>query len=72
VSTSGLEMSQNSSRLSWSFEEVDAKLKNIMAGIFRSIDSAADEYGKPGNYVLGANVAGFKKVAKAMMDQGVI
>jgi glutamate dehydrogenase (NADP+) len=72
VATSGLEMSQNSGRISWSFEEVDAKLKNIMIGIFRSIDSAAAEYGKPGNFVIGANIAGFKKVAKAMMDQGVI
>jgi len=72
VSTSGLEMSQNSTRLSWSFDEVDAKLKNIMAGIFNSMDSAAKEYGKPGNFVIGANIAGFKKVAKAMLDQGVI
>ena len=72
VATSGLEMSQNSARLSWSFEEVDAKLKNIMANIFHSIDKAAEEYGKPGNYVIGANIAGFKKVAKAMMDQGVV
>ncbi|MCL2175363.1 MAG: NADP-specific glutamate dehydrogenase [Treponema sp.] len=72
VATSGLEMSQNSARLSWSFEEVDAKLKNIMVGIFRSIDSAATEFGKPGNFVLGANIAGFRKVAKAMLDQGVI
>ncbi|MCL2185606.1 MAG: NADP-specific glutamate dehydrogenase [Treponema sp.] len=72
VATSGLEMSQNSARLSWSFEEVDAKLNKIMANIFHSIDSAAKEYGKPGNFVLGANIAGFKKVAKAMMDQGVV
>jgi glutamate dehydrogenase (NADP+) len=72
VSTSGLEMSQNSTRISWPFEEVDAKLKTIMVGIFRSMDEAAKEYGKPGNFVLGANIAGFKKVAKAMMDQGVI
>jgi glutamate dehydrogenase (NADP+) len=72
VATSGLEMSQNSARLSWSFEEVDAKLKNIMVGIFNSIDSAAKEYGKPDNFVIGANIAGFRKVAKAMMDQGVI
>ena len=72
VATSGLEMSQNSMRLAWSFEEVDAKLKNIMAGIFRSMDSAAKEYGKAGNFVIGANIAGFKKVAKAMLDQGVI
>ncbi|MDR0502683.1 MAG: NADP-specific glutamate dehydrogenase [Treponema sp.] len=72
VATSALEMSQNSARLSWSFEEVDAKLKNIMAGIFQSIDSASKEYGKPGNFMVGANIAGFKKVAKAMLDQGVI
>ncbi|MCL2276867.1 MAG: NADP-specific glutamate dehydrogenase [Treponema sp.] len=72
VATSGLEMSQNSSRLSWSFEEVDAKLKGIMTGIFKSIDEAGREYGKEGNYVVGANIAGFKKVAKAMLDQGVI
>jgi len=72
VATSGLEMSQNSARLSWSFEEVDAKLKNIMVGIFHSIDDASKEYGKPGNFVIGANIAGFKKVAKAMLDQGVV
>jgi len=71
VATSGLEMSQNSARLSWSFEEVDAKLKNIMIGIFRSIDDAANEYGKPNNFVIGANIAGFLKVARAMLDQGV-
>ncbi|MDR2941563.1 MAG: NADP-specific glutamate dehydrogenase [Treponema sp.] len=71
VATSGLEMSQNSARLSWSFEEVDAKLKNIMVGIFHSIDDAAKEYGKPGNFVIGANIAGFLKVARAMLDQGV-
>jgi len=72
VATSGLEMCQNSARLSWSFEEVDARLKGIMQGIFRSIDSAAKDAGKPGNFVIGANIAGFKKVAKAMLDQGVI
>jgi len=72
VATSGLEMSQNSARLSWSFEEVDAKLKNIMANIFHSIDDAARDCGKPNNFVIGANIAGFKKVAKAMLDQGVI
>jgi len=71
VATSGLEMSQNSARLSWSFEEVDAKLKNIMVGIFHSIDDAAKEYGKPNNFVIGANIAGFLKVARAMLDQGV-
>jgi len=72
VATSALEMSQNSMRLSWSFEEVDAKLKNIMCGIFHNIDDAAKEYGEAGNYVMGANIAGFKKVAKAMLDQGVV
>jgi len=72
VATSALEMCQNSARLSWSFEEVDQKLKNIMTGIFTSIDNASKEYGKPGNFVLGANIAGFKKVARAMLDQGVI
>jgi len=72
VATSGLEMSQNSSRLSWSFEEVDAKLKGIMTGIFKNIDEAGKEYGKEGNYVVGANIAGFKKVARAMLDQGVV
>jgi glutamate dehydrogenase (NADP+) len=72
VSTSGLEMCQNSARISWSFDEVDAKLKNIMCGIFNNIDEAAKECGKPGNFVIGANIAGFKKVARAMLDQGVI
>jgi len=72
VATSGLEMCQNSGRISWSFEEVDAKLKNIMAGIFNNMNSAASEFGKPGNFVIGANIAGFRKVAKAMLDQGVI
>ena len=72
VATSALEMSQNSARLSWTFDEVDAKLKNIMTGIFRNIDGASKEYGKPGNFVIGANIAGFKKVARAMLDQGVI
>jgi glutamate dehydrogenase (NADP+) len=72
VATSGLEMSQNSARLSWPFEEVDAKLKSIMVGIFHSMDDAAKEYGKAGNFVIGANIAGFKKVAKAMLDQGVV
>jgi len=72
VATSGLEMSQNSARLYWSFQEVDAKLKTIMTGIFHNIDDAAKEFDKPGNFVLGANVAGFKRVAKAMLDQGII
>jgi len=72
VATSALEMAQNSARLSWTFDEVDSRLKGIMVGIYRNIDDAAREYGKPGNYILGANIAGFKKVAKAMLDQGII
>ena len=72
VATSAREMSQNSMRLSWSFEEVDSKLRDIMVGIFRSIDGAAREYGMPGNYVAGANIAGFLKVAQAMEAQGVV
>lgn len=72
VATSALEMSQNSMRLSWSFEEVDSKLKDIMAGIFHNIDEAAKAYGMPGNYVAGANIAGFLKVAEAMEAQGVV
>jgi len=70
VATSALEMSQNSERLSWTFEEVDAKLKNIMVNIFHNLDNAAKEYGMEGNYVAGANIAGFLKVAEAMMAQG--
>uniref|UniRef100_A0A7C3N605 Glutamate dehydrogenase n=1 Tax=candidate division WOR-3 bacterium TaxID=2052148 RepID=A0A7C3N605_UNCW3 len=72
VATSGLEMSQNSIRLSWTREEVDQKLHNIMINIHKSCYDAAKEYGTPGNYVNGANIAGFKKVADAMIDQGVI
>ena len=72
VSVSGLEMSQNSERLSWSFEEVDGKLKEIMINIFHNLDDAAKEFGMPGNYVAGANIAGFKTVADAMLAQGVI
>jgi len=70
VATSGLEMSQNSERLSWSFEEVDAKLKGIMTGIYQNIAAAAAEYGMAGNYVAGANIAGFSKVVNAMIAQG--
>lgn len=70
VATSGLEMSQNSGRLSWSFEEVDAKLKDIMINIFRNIDKSAAKYGQPGNYVAGANIAGFEKVVDAMIAHG--
>lgn len=72
VATSGLEMSQNSERLSWSFEEVDAKLQGIMVNIFHAADDAAREYGVEGDYVAGANIAGFKKLADAMLAQGII
>ena len=71
VATSALEMSQNSERLSWTFEEVDAKLKNIMVNIFHNLDNAAKKYGFEGNYVVGANIAGFEKVADAMTAQGI-
>lgn len=71
VATSALEMSQNSERLSWSFEEVDAKLKSIMENIFVKADDAAKRYGQERNYVLGANIAGFEKVIDAMKAQGV-
>jgi glutamate dehydrogenase (NADP+) len=71
VATSGLEMSQNSERLSWTFDEVNARLKGIMANIFQATDEAAQRYGKPGNYLVGANIAGFTKVADAMLSQGV-
>ena len=72
VATSGLEMCQNSARLSWTFEEVDARLKTIMISIFKSCESAAIEYGMPGNYMAGANIAGFLKVAEAMKAQGCV
>lgn len=71
VATSALEMSQNSERLSWSFEEVDSKLKTIMVHIFHNLDDAAKRYGKDGDYVVGANIAGFEKVVDAMLAQGV-
>ena len=71
VATSALEMSQNSERLSWTEEEVDSRLKSIMTGIADTIDAAARKYGMPGNYVAGANIAGFEKVAEAMLAQGV-
>lgn len=72
VATSGLEMSQNSMRLSWTSEEVDKRLHNIMINIHRECTEAAEEVSTPGNYVNGANIAGFKKVAGAMLDQGVV
>ena len=72
VSVSGLEQSQNAMRLSWSFEEVDEKLKGIMKDIFTKVDDAAKRYGQEGNYVAGANIAGFEKVANAMISQGIV
>ena len=72
VATSALEMSQNSMRYSWTFEEVDAKLKQIMVDIFHNIDDAAKEYGVENNFVAGANIAGFKKVADAMLAHGIV
>ncbi len=72
VATSGLEMSQNSQRMGWSREEVDQKLNGIMVAIHKQCIDAAAEYGQPGNYVLGANIAGFVKIADSMIDQGVI
>ncbi len=72
VATSALEMSQNSERLSWTFEEVDAKLKQIMIDIFHKADDAAKKYGCEGNYVAGANIAGFEKVVEAMIAQGIV
>lgn len=72
VATSGLEMSQNSMRMSWSREEVDIKLRTIMKNIHSNCYSTAEKYGTPGNYVNGANIAGFLKVANAMMDQGIV
>ena len=72
VATSALEMAQSSGRLYWSTEEVDAKLKTIMVNIYHNIDSAAKKYGFEGNYVMGANIAGFEKVAEAMMAHGIV
>ena len=72
VATSGLEMSQNSERLSWTFEEVDAKLNGIMVSIYHAIDDAARRYSHEGDYVMGANIAGFEKVAAAMMAEGIV
>mgnify|MGYP000508905182 CR=1 FL=1 len=72
VATSGLEMSQNSLRLSWTREEVDGKLHGIMKAIHKTCVDTAEEYGTPGNYVNGANIGGFIKVADTMLDQGVV
>ncbi len=72
VATSALEMSQNSERLHWSFEEVDSQLKNIMVNLYHNLDNAAKKYGFDGNYVVGANIAGFEKVVEAMNAQGIV
>jgi glutamate dehydrogenase (NADP+) len=72
VAVSGLEMAQNSMRLSWPAEEVDQRLKTIMKNIHQTCLDAANEYGKPGNYMASANIAGFTKVVNAMLDQGLI
>ena len=71
VATSGLEMSQNSMRMSWTFEEVDAKLDNIMVNIYKNAYAASVEYGDAGNLVMGANIAGFLKVAESMLAYGI-
>jgi len=67
-----LEMSQNSMRMSWTFDEVDKKLKEIMTNIYNNIDAAANEAGHKDNYVVGSNIAGFKKVAETMIQQGLV
>ena len=72
VAVSGLEMAQNSMRLNWPKEEVDSRLKIIMKSIHRTCLDAAEEYGEPGNYLAGANIAGFMKVVNAMLDQGLV
>ena len=72
VATSGLEMSQNSLRLFWTRQEVDERLHNIMISIHKQCYEAAEEYGQPGNLLVGANIAGFVKVADAMLDQGLV
>ena len=72
VATSALEMSQNSQRLAWTFDEVDAKLKTIMEDIFAKASDAAKEYGHEGNYLIGSNIAGFMKIATTMMAHGIV
>ncbi|MHB0945770.1 MAG: NADP-specific glutamate dehydrogenase [Sedimentisphaerales bacterium] len=72
VAVSGLEMAQNSQRYAWTFERADAELKNIMVTIYKNINKAAEKYGKKGNFIVGANIAGFVKVADSMLDQGVV
>ena len=65
-------MAQNAAMISWTFEEVDAKLEQIMYGIFQRVSKTAEEFGEPTNFVLGANIAGFRRVADAMIEQGII
>ena len=72
VAVSALEMAQNSARLYWTFEEVDGRLHGIMENIYRNASAAAEEYGRPGDLVAGANIAGFLKVADAMLAQGAV
>lgn len=72
VAVSALEMSQNSERLSWSFEEVDSKLHDIMVNIYKNVSKTAKKYGYENNFVVGANIAGFEKVATAMLGQGLV
>jgi len=72
VAVSGLEMAQNSQRIPWTFDKADAELKNIMVTIYKNTSQAAKEYGQPNNFILGANIAGFLKVAKAMLAQGLV
>ncbi len=71
VATSALEMAQNSARLAWTFDEVDRRLQSIMTGIYQKTADAASRYGSPDNFVLGANIAGFEKIAAAMLAQGI-
>jgi glutamate dehydrogenase (NADP+) len=72
VAVSGLEMAQNSQRYAWTFERADAELKNIMVNIYKNISAASEKYGAKGNYIIGANIAGFVKVADSMLAQGVV
>jgi glutamate dehydrogenase (NADP+) len=72
VAVSGLEMSQDALRVTWAREEVDVRLKDIMKAIHKQCRETAEEYGTPGNYVNGANIAGFVKVADAMLDEGIV
>jgi glutamate dehydrogenase (NADP+) len=72
VAVSGLEMAQNSQRIPWTFEKADAELKIIMVTIYKNASQAAEEYDCPGNFVIGANIAGFIKVANAMLAQGLV